>query len=283
MAENFKLNKIENIIKNNEFSNMSEIEYARLKCKWYNEESGNLNEEDGINCDVCHNKGKIAYLDDNGNEFEKDCDCMKQRRTFIRLKKCGISKNMLEHYTFSNFICENEWQKNLKDTFINYCKEIAIGEKNWLMISAITGLGKTHLCTATFQKFIKSGMEGEYIIWNEEVPKILALEKSSYEDNQIKYDKRIKFLQNVELLYIDDLYKLTSNKYNEDSISLAYKIINSRYNNNKITIISTEFLPQAIKEIDCAIFGRIYEKAKNGFYILNCGNEEEKNYRLKGK
>ena len=265
----------------NDLLNLSPVEYAKLKCQWYNDEIGNLDKEDGINCDVCHNKGKIAYVDENGNEFEKDCDCMKQRRTFIRLKKCGVSSEMLEHYTFSNFICKEEWQKSIKEIFIDYCKSIASGELNWLLMCGASGSGKTHLCTATFQKLVKSGMSGEYLLWNEEVPKILSLEKSSYEDNQIKYEKRLKFLQEVDLLYIDDFLKLTLNKWNDDSISLAYKIINSRYNNNKITIISSEFLPNKILEMDSAIFGRINEKSKNGKYILNCGNDKNKNYRLR--
>lgn len=277
------MNNLNNIVLNG--SNLSEVklskrEYAIMQCSWENENMGNLNEEDGIECELCKNKGIIYFVDENDCVVAKNCECTNQRKTIQRLKNCGITKNMLERYTFKNFVVENEWQKNIKEYVLEYCKTL-INDNVWMMISGISGCGKTHLCTAVFQRLIKSNRRGEYLLWNEEVPKILALEKSSYEDNQIKYESRIKFLQEVDVLYIDDFLKLTQNKWNDDSISLAYKIINSRYNNNKITIISSEYSINHIKNKDTAIAGRIIEKSCNGKFILDCGNEEYKNWRIK--
>ena len=259
---------------------VSKKEYTEMQCQWENENIGYLNEADGINCDLCKNKGLIYFIDEKDTVVAKDCECMNQRRTIQRLKNCGITKEMLEHYTFKNFTTENEWQKNIKQYVLDYCKTLT-EKNNWMMISGVSGCGKTHLCTAVFQRLIKSNRKGEYLLWNEEVPKILALEKSTYEDNQIKYEKRLKFLQDVDVLYIDDFFKLTQSKWNEDSISLAYKIINSRYNNNKITIISSEYSINHIKSKDTAIAGRIVEKSENGRFIFDCGNEQEKNWRIK--
>ena len=35
------------------------------------------------------------------------------------------------------------------------------------------------------------------------------------------------------------------------------------------------------RNIDYAIFERMNKKSKNGKYILNCGNDKSKNYRLR--
>lgn len=257
-----------------------DIEYEKMKAQWYNEEEGNRHLEDGINCDICKNKGNIAYVDEYGNQFVKPCECEKQRTTFIRLKNCGISREMLERYTFSNYTTENEWQKKVKNIFVEYSKSIANKENNWLYYGGISGAGKTHLCVATFQKLIKSNMSGYYLLWNNEFPQILALEKSTLEENQYKYKEKIKTLTNVDVLYIDDFLKLTNNKFSNDNLSLAYKIINNRYINNKITIISSEYLVSQLNEIDKAICGRINEKANFGQFMFDCGEDERKNYRL---
>lgn len=258
-------------------------ENTYLNVYWDNLKEGELNLIDGIDCPICKNKGWIAKVDKNGWDYLVDCECKKQRKTISRLNNCGISKDMLEHYTFKNYICDDNWQKNIKQKFIEYCKEISEGKKSWLYYGGISGSGKTHLCTATFQRLIKSNMQGHYMLWNRDIPSILALEKSSYDDNQIKYAEKIKFLETVELLYIDDFLKLNEIKYNISSLSLAYKIINSRYINNKITIISSEYLVSKLAELDLATYGRIREKCAMGKYMIDCGEDSSRNYRKRKK
>lgn len=267
--------KIKNILE------LSVLENTYLNVYWDNQKEGELHLIDGIECDICKNKGYIYCVGADGNDYQVECECQKQRKTLIRLNNCGITKEMLDKYTFGKYECENEWQKEAKTLFLEFCKDIASGNKYFIYYGGISGSGKTHLCTATFQKLIKSNMTGYYMLWNKEIPNILALEKSTYEDNQIKYYEKIKFLENIDVLYIDDFLKLTNNKYSNDSLSLAYKIINSRYNNNKITIISSEYLVNQLNELDMATCSRIYEKAKNGKYMFDCGNEKNKNYRYK--
>ena len=254
----------------------------QFNCASYNISQGTLNLVDGIECDICKNKGKVAYVKD-GYMRCKDCECMVKRKTFQRMKNCGIDKNVLEHYSFKNWKCENEWQNYL----LNKCKEFYIESKKqsnnyWFIVSGQSGSGKTHVCTALFQELIMGlNLGGVYFMWNDEIPKMLALRKSSYTDNQEKYEFKINELKNIDILYIDDLFKLDK-RYNEDSLSIAFEILNYRYINNKITIISTEIEKNQFENIDVAIWGRCNEKTKNGNYWTTVVGTE-KNYRIKGE
>ena len=81
--------------------------------------------------------------------------------------------------------------------------------------------------------------------------------------------------KNVLCLYIDDLFKGGAS---EADIKLAFELIDHRYRNKYITIISTELLPNELIAIDEAVAGRIFEKSKNHRIVI--GRDSAKNQRL---
>ena len=255
------------------YLNMSDEE---RRVEFYNMTEGNLNEQDGINCDVCKNRGNIAILE-NGYMKMKKCDCLKKRELYSRLINCGMSKEQLRNYRFDTFKANEEWQKGLLEKIKEYI--VTLNEnKYWLYIGGTTGAGKTHLCTALFQKLIGIGMKGKYMVWNSEISQLIMLKKSFNIDNQDLYINRMAELINCDVLYIDDFMQRDFKI--DDSLSVVYEIINARYNNNKITIISSELHRLEIEEMIGSVFGRIYEKTNKGRFFLNI-NGDDKNYRLK--
>ena len=80
----------------------------------------------------------------------------------------------------------------------------------------------------------------------------------------------------VDVLYIDDFFK---GKISDTDKTLAFDIINYRFNNNLVTIISSELLLNDLINIDAAIAGRIKQMA--GDYIVQIAYDDERNYRLK--
>ena len=251
-----------------------------IDVQWANEEIGDLNEKDGYNCDICLNKGKIFFLEDGKYVLWRYCECMKTRNIYHRLNECGITKNVLNNLSFDTWETDKEWQRKALDRCKQYVEAIKNGGKNWLVMSGQSGSGKTHLCTAIFQELIKqANLKGIYMMWNTEIPRLIALRKSTFTDNQEKYDKLIEDYKETDVLYIDDLFKLDA-KMKEDSLSLAYEIINYRYINDKITIISTETTKDQFKLLDMALCGRCVEKS-NGYWFSFKG--ETTNYRFKGE
>lgn len=62
---------------------LSYEDFARKRCKWYNETEGDL---PYINCDICKNKGYIAELDTDLNEIRVECKCMSKRKSIKNLE-----------------------------------------------------------------------------------------------------------------------------------------------------------------------------------------------------
>ena len=86
------------------------------------------------------------------------------------------------------------------------------------------------------------------------------------------------------MLYIDDLFKTGKDKYDAvvkpsvADINYAFEIINYRYNNPKLlTIISSELSEEELLDIDEAIGGRIYERAKT----FTIAKNRDRNYRIR--
>lgn len=141
----------------------------------------------------------------------------------------------------------------------------------------ITGnSGKTHLCTAICGHYIKQGRNTLYMSWEDESKKLKALVT-----DYVAYQSLINEYKNVEVLYIDDLFKTQQGEApTKADINLAFEIINNRlFSPDKITIISSEKTLNELLDYDEATMSRICEKTGN--YKINIGKDIKKNYRLK--
>lgn len=242
--------------------------------KAYNERYGDLKY---INCDICRNKGYIAINEHNEMKLKK-CVCMKQRNVVKQLENCGIPFEKQKEYTFDNIWEQEEWQRRIKQKAIEYCNEEY--KNKWFVIYGLTGIGKTTVCTTIFLDIIKKGYSGKYLLWNDEISNLIKKKDNFSEYLQEEYDNAMKEFKNVDVLYIDDLLKLTSEKKLIDHLSILYEIINYRYLNNKTTIITTEYTKEQIEKIDLAIAGRIHEKSVN--FELKPIADKSRNQRYKG-
>lgn len=251
----------------------------------FNEEKGDLNKEDGIDCPICKNKGYIYVITEDGYEVVKTCSCMAKRDVFKRLLMSNLNKETLERYSFKNYETTDHWQKELKNKVMEYTNNIINGDRSWLFLSGISGSGKSMLCTACFQEIIKNTTyTGEYLMWNDFITRIIPMSKSVFEDVAKRYEDTLNRITKVDVLYIDDLLKLSNvSNYNSDALSLLYRIINLRYINNKITIMSSELYPKDITSLDTAIAGRINEKCDFNKWWITIKNEPNRNYRFKVK
>jgi DNA replication protein DnaC len=88
----------------------------------------------------------------------------------------------------------------------------------------------------------------------------------------------------AEVLYIDDLFKTGKSQDNSNpkptaaDINYAFEIINYRYNNpSLLTIISSELSEDELIDIDEALGGRIYERAK----AITIAKDRRRNYRIR--
>lgn len=246
--------------------------YYRMREQWHNEKAGNLL---GYNCTKCLNRGNFLRIDEFGNEFIKECECMATRRNFKAIEYSGLV-NLVSSCTFDAFKAEEEWQKELKRTAWQFAND---DSDYWLYVSGISGSGKTHICTAVCKHLMEKGRTVKYMLWSDINHK---LDSNKYNDEE--YNRFMRELKSVDILYIDDFAKTTVKGNAVTDLPLAeiknaYNVINARYLANKKTIISSELFITDLISLDCAVGGRI--KQKSGKYLIQIKREDSRNYRLR--
>ena len=218
---------------------------------------------DGVDCPICNNTGQIYYEKD-GYPYSRDCECMAKRRSIRELNLSGL-KSLSEIYTLDKYIPDN----NLSAKLLEKAKEYIEDSPKWFFVSGRPGSGKTHICTAICLELINRGERASYMLWRDDSVKL----KSAVAGDPEYYDKRIKQLKNVPVLYIDDLFKGGANGAD---IKLAFELLNYRYNQTQTrTIISTELDFKALRKIDDALASRIYKRSA-GY----CRRSPDRNYRI---
>lgn len=260
------------------FDQMTPREYEQFKADGLNAAEGNLHEEDGYHCRECKNKGYIVlvkeYHSGSFSQVCSPCKCVSVRNSIMRMKRSGL-KDIIKDYTFEKFDATETWQKVIKKAAVEYAED----PHGWFFLGGQSGAGKTHLCTAICREFLLSGKSVRYMLWRDDIVRI----KGAVTDSE-EYSKLIDEFKKVDVLYIDDLFKTgkaadqSQQRPTAADISVAFEIINYRYNNPAmLTIISSELTEYELIDIDEATGGRIYERSK----AFTIGRDRSRNYRIK--
>lgn len=209
---------------------------------------------DNVDCPICGNTGNIAFKDENGCDWGKECECMERRRALRNIANSNMVDE-LKMYNFGNYETPNEETKRIKQKAMLFVNNDAKG----FLIAGQSGAGKTHICSAMCGAFLEKEIETKYFKWRKDAPRLKAMVNDSKE-----YNEEINRLHNVPVLYIDDFWK---GNITDADINLAFTIINDRYTRqHSKTIISTELTASELVEVDEAVGGRILEMSK-GFII----------------
>ena len=239
-----------------------------------NAKEGDLHLVDGYQCEKCKNKGIILIAkeyDGLWQDYQRDCECVKIRRNIRNLKRSGLER-VVEDFTLEKFKVDKPFQERMLNVAKSY---LANGEGKWFALLGASGSGKTHLCSAVAVELIRQGKEVKYMLWKDDCRKI---KKDNFDGD----GSLIDYYKNVEVLYIDDLFKTGKldgqiQQATAGDINIAFEILNSRVVQKKITIISSESSIDDLFDIDEAVAGRI--KQMCGEYCLNISKGEGKNYR----
>ena len=168
------------------YDTLTPEQYEQAKADLYNSSIGDLNEEDGYNCDLCKNKGNISKVMFNEqfgyySEALVPCKCNRVRNAIRRLNRSGL-KNVVKEYTFDKYETPEQWHKTIKETAQRFCTDQA---HDWFYIGGQSGAGKTHICTAIAVACIKQGKDARYMLWLEEIKRIKALVTEPEQYNKI--------------------------------------------------------------------------------------------------
>ena len=245
--------------------------HAKMRADTVNKAIGNLT---GYDCKKCNNRGMIAVPKEDGSILIRDCGCMALRKCYWEMERSGL-KDSISKLTFEAYEATEDWQKTLKAGVMAFAEK----PEGWLLLAGQSGIGKTHLCTAVCRQILLQGSELLYMPWREKIAmlKSLATEPGARDMQLDKYKQ-------VPYLYIDDLFKTGRSENGRmqptaADVSIAFELLNYRYQANLTTIISTELTPTELLRIDEALASRIFEMAGKHSYKMS--KNQKRNYRLR--
>ncbi len=287
-----------------------ERQWTLESCRIQNQIPGKLNLRDGINCSKCLNKGYVLAPDETGlEEIAHECECMRRRRIVWAAHDAGLGPMLGKKFSdfrtdeqfqkamydsakshececmrrrrivwaahdaglgpmlgkkFSDFRTDEQFQKAMYDSAKSYCAN----PEGWFCVSGQPGSGKTLICMIVANQLLRDGHELKYTSWPELVREAAV---DWYKQKEI-----LQEYQRVEVLYIDDFLKEAESGR---ALSIAYEILNYRYNHRSLTIISGEKGMDELMNVDQAMASRIYELSKS--HYIDLGHGREKNQRLK--
>lgn len=182
-------------------------------------------------------------------------------------KRSGMSDELLKK-TVSGFKADSPHQKAMKAMAAGYVTRCIedyklFNKPFWLFLGGQSGSGKTHLCAAAVNEFMRRGRGVRYCAYTE-----LTRALSNF-DYQLEAE-----IKNAKILFLDDLFKVDPTAGELKSI---FDIIDYRYRQNLQTIISSEKELDEIEQIDAAVAGRIMERC--GKFFMGIERDDRKNFR----
>lgn len=179
-------------------------------------------------------------MSEEGHWVSRACECQQMQREERRMGAARVPERY-RHCTLDSF----ETSFNGADPSLSRAYSVArnfaeaypvdTAGKGLLFVGSI-GVGKTHLATGILQRLVRErGVKGLFCDYRELLKQI----QNSY-NRQVEVTE-LELLQpvfNAEVLVIDDLGAQKPNDWVWDTVAL---ILNTRYNENRSTIITTNY------------------------------------------
>lgn len=207
----------------------------------------------GVPADVTDPHYECEKCRDSGYIGDKMCSCLKNRLTAARMKCSGIG-GLIERQSFENFDLSlyGEQAQAMKPVF-EKCRDFAETfdktSENLLLIG-FTGLGKTHLSTAIARRVIERGFD---VVYDSAQNLFNDFQTEQFRHGEIGMTD--KYFE-ADLLIIDDLGAEMSTNF---TVAAFYNLLNTRINNGKSTVISTNFPPEELRRrYDDRIASRLF-------------------------
>ena len=277
-----------NLIASGECDSESATSKIIAENKAFVEERNRLLAQAGFEIDYLDVPPYCAKCEDSGFVGGKLCSCVQSKITRMALREANLSENLTGH-TFENFklsYYSDEYVKEYgcsprenMESILADCKSFVENfektDEN-LLFCGSCGLGKTFLSSAIANELIKRGKDVLYISSNALFPILEDMHFGRSVDEGAQYI--VKKINDCQLLILDDLGSEFVTQFTSAEL---FRIINTRLNSGKKTIISTNLNRNMIQN---TYNERIASRITGGFSMLEfLGEDIRRIKKLEGK
>ena len=189
-------------------------------------------------CEICGGTGWRTIERGKGREAVR-CECRVQGRAERLLAAAHIPARY-EHCELTTFECapDDKHQKSIRDArFLagRFVEEYPTDKTGLLFVGSV-GVGKTHLAVGIIKALIRE--KGIHCLFSDYRELLKQIQNSYNPSVQVTEMEVLRPVFDAEVLVLDELGAVRSTEWVFDTVNY---ILNSRYNDNKTTIITTNF------------------------------------------
>lgn len=179
---------------------------------------------------------------DGAGNVAVPCDCGMEQRANRILERARIPKRY-EHCDFESYSTdviaspqETQSLKRAKLMAEAFVRDYPAAAEKGLLFMGPSGVGKTHLAVAALKELIRRGHQGLFCDYRELLKEIQASYNPASESTEMGI---LEPVRGAEVLVLDDLGASKPSDWVRDVVGI---VLNSRYNERRTTIITTNYL-----------------------------------------
>ncbi len=207
-----------------------------------------------VNCPSCNGTGHKSFLYSDSEALRPNsCSCMHLQNLVEKLNQAKIPDKYI-HAEFNSFNFNHIEDENSKNKLVlniekieKFCEKMNPDlkphshKKYFMTLFGPVGCGKTMLATAALKTLMSNyNMTGKFV----DFQYLLSELRAEYDEHKTG-ESILNELRNTNVLVIDEFGKGRNDK--EWQLEKLDDLVNYRYNAQKITFITTNYLPQSIK------------------------------------
>ena len=212
--------------------------------------------EEPESCPLCYGTG----LEIVAGKGARQCECRKQKSHSTQIENAKIPRRY-ENCHFQTYRATNPTQERAFKYAWKLAIDYPVVERGLLLMGSV-GVGKTHLAVSILKGLTEKGFSCRFY----EFGALLKEIQNSY--NPISKVTELKVLQPIfdaEILVLDEIGASKPTDWVRDTMA---NIINTRYNDKKLTIFTTNYLDERKAEREETLEDRIGVRLRSRLYEM---------------
>ena len=211
-------------------------------------------------CNTCSGSGWVA---EPGSNRARPCHCQGDLRKQQRIGAAAIPRRYVHCNLQGYYDRGNASLRSAKRRMSEFVDEWPHADRGLLLMGGC-GVGKTHLAVSAFHEIIQQDKPGKLLFTNFQ-DLIQEIHASFSSDEAPSKSEILQPILDADLLILDELGSQKPTPFVQD---MLYYIINTRYNDEKCTIFTTNYFDDVRRESDEKLEHRIGERLRSRLHEM---------------